>query len=116
MCIHFKLKSLYTTYLVEMFSFSERAVYITGKESWSAYLRAYLSEQGWGDAAVLLYDSSSYDTTLTFCKSSITPFSIGLVAAIWERAHGRKFHLTLSGVEQAINVNIRSLLEYENES
>ena len=108
--------ALVVTSVVEMFSFSERAVYITGKESWSAYLRAYLSEQGWGNADVLLYDSSSYDTTLTFCKSSITPFSIGLVAAIWERAHGRKFHLTLTGVEQAINVNIRSLLEYENES
>lgn len=100
--------------VVELFSLSERAVYITGKDSWDAYLRTYLSEQGWGGATVVSYDPQSYDTTLTFPKSPLSPFSIGLVAGIWERAHGRKFHLTLKLIDGTIHVNLRSLLAYEN--
>lgn len=106
--------SLIISSVVELFSISERAVYITGKDSWAAYLNAYMSEQGWGDAAVLEYDPNSYETTLIFSKSSITPFSIGLVAGIWERAHGRKFHLNLKLIDSSVQVNIRSLLEFQN--
>ena len=109
------IMSLIITSIVELFSLSERAVYISGKDSWEAYLRSYLFQQGWGDAHVVRYDPQSYDTILTFTKSSILPFSIGLVAGIWERAHGRKFQLNLTMLDESIQVNIRSLLEYENE-
>ncbi len=108
------IMSLIISSIVELFSISERSVYITGKDSWEAYLRTYLSGQGWGEATIVEYDSHSYDATLIVSKSSITPFSIGLVAGIWERAHGRKFHLNLEVINDSIQVNIRSLLEYEN--
>jgi len=108
------IMSLIISSVVELFSISERAVYITGKESWGAYLRTYISEQGWGDATIVTYDSQSYEATLTFLKSPIAPFTIGLFAGIWERAHGRKFHLNLELMDDSIQVNIRSLLEYEN--
>ena len=100
--------------VVELFSLSERAVYITGKDSWEAYLRTYLSEQGWGNPSVVSYDPLSYDTTLTFSKSPLTPFSIGLAAGIWERAHGRKFHCNLKLINGSLQVDFRSLLAYEN--
>ena len=109
------MMSVIISSVVELFSVSERAVYITGKESWDAYLRAYLSEQGWGGATVLEYDSQSFDATFSFSQNSITPFSIGLVAGIWERAHGRKFKLNLRSINGSIQVDIRSLLEYKNE-
>jgi hypothetical protein len=110
------IMALIISSVVELFSFSERAVYFTGKDSWDAYLCTYMSEQGWGEATVVMYDSKSFNTTLNFSKSPITPFSIGLVAGIWERAHGRKFHLDLNSINGSIQVNIRSLLEYENVS
>ena len=108
------IMSLLISSIIELFSSSERAVYITGLESWEAYLRAYMLEQGWGDATVITYDPQSYDTTLTFSKTPLTPFSIGLAAGIWERAHGRKLHLNLQTIDCSIQVKIRSLLEYEN--
>ncbi|MCH1442743.1 MAG: hypothetical protein L7U53_02620, partial [Candidatus Poseidoniaceae archaeon] len=109
------MMSVIISSVVELFSVSERAVYITGKESWDAYLRTYLSEDGWGGATVLEYDSQSFSATFSFSQNSITPFSIGLVAGIWERAHGRKFKLNLRSSNGSIQVDIRSLLEYKNE-
>jgi len=108
------IMSMLISSIIELFSSSERAVYITGLESWEAYLRVYMLEQGWGDATVITYDPQSFDTTLTFSKTPLTPFSIGLAAGIWERAHGRKLHLNLQSMDCSIQVKIRSLLEYEN--
>lgn len=105
--------SIFITSIRELFSLSERSVYITGSESWSAYFRVYLFDQGWGDATLLSYDVESYDTILELPKSPLAPFSIGLIASIWERAHGRKFNLVIGQEEERLNVSISSLLEYK---
>ena len=101
--------------VVELFSLSERSVYISGKESWNAYLKAYLFDHGWGEAILESYESDCYKTTLTFPKTALFPFTIGLVAGIWERAHGRKYKLIIGEKNQRIQVTIRSYLEYQNE-
>ena len=100
--------------VVDIFSRSERSVYITGKESWDAYLRAYLFDCGWGSVNLTSYDLNSFETTLILPKASLFPFSIGLMAGIWERAHGRKFKLLINEQNDSIQVVISSLLEYEN--
>lgn len=100
----------------ELFSLSERSVYITGKESWKAYLQAYLSESGWGHGDIVSYDHHTFETIINFPKTSVAPFSIGLAAGIWQRAHGRKFRLNIHIVDESIQLNIASLLDYENET
>jgi hypothetical protein len=100
--------------VVDIFSRSERSVYITGKESWDAYLRAYLFDYGWGSVNLTSYDLNSFETTLILPKASLFPFSIGLMAGIWERAHGRKFKLLINEQNDSIQVVISSLLEYDN--
>ena len=100
----------------KLFSLSERSVYITGKESWKAYFESYMSGFGWGQGDVIFYDAQTYKTVINLPKTSITPFSIGMAAGIWERAHGRKFRLNLSVVDNSIQLIICSLLDYENVS
>jgi len=97
----------------ELFSLSERSVYITGPESWNAYFRVYLLEQGWGHVALVSYDVHSYDTILQIPRSPLAPFSIGLITSIWERAHGRKFKLIIGQEDELLRVSISSLLEYK---
>ena len=101
--------------IVDLFSRSERSVYITGTDSWNAYLRAYIFDNGWGKAVTESYDSNSYQTVLRCPKSTLFPFTIGLSAGMWERAHGRKFKLQIIEDNLSIQVIISSLLEYENE-
>ena len=100
----------------ELFSLSERSVYITAKESWKAYFQVYMSESGWGQGEVVSYDIHTFETIITFPKTSVTPFSIGLAAGIWQRAHGRKFRLIIHDMDKFIQLNICSLLDYENVS
>ena len=100
--------------VVDIFSRSERSVYINGKDSWDAYLRAYMFDQGWGGAILTSYDSDSYETILTLPKAPLFPFSIGLIAGIWERAHGREFKLVIAEENDSIKATICSLLAYEN--
>ena len=100
--------------VVDIFSRSERSVYITDMGSWDAYLHAYLFDYGWGSAILTSYDLNSYETMLTMPKASLFPFSIGLIAGIWERAHGREFKLQINEINDSIQVVISSLLEYEN--
>ena len=104
--------ALIITSIGELFSLSERSVYITGPESWNAYFRVYLLEQGWGHVALVSYDVHSYDTILQMPRSPLAPFSIGLITSIWERAHGRKFKLIIGQEDELLQVSISSLLEY----
>ena len=104
--------ALIITSIGELFSLSERSVYITGPESWNAYFRVYLLEQGWGHVTLMSYDVHSYDTILQMPRSPLAPFSIGLITSIWERAHGRKFKLIIGQEDELLQVSISSLLEY----
>ena len=104
--------SVIITSIGELFSLSERSVYITGPESWNAYFRVYLLEQGWGHVTLMSYDVHSYDTILQMPHSPLAPFSIGLITSIWERAHGRKFKLIIGQEDELLQVSISSLLEY----
>ena len=104
--------SVIITSIGELFSLSERSVYITGPESWNAYFRVYLLDQGWGHVALVSYDVHSYDTILQIPRSPLAPFSIGLITSIWERAHGRKFKLIIGQEDELLQVSISSLLEY----
>ena len=106
--------SVIVSSVVDIFSRSERSVYITDMKSWDAYLRAYLFDYGWGSAILTSYDLNSFETQLTLPKASLFPFSIGLIVGIWERAHGREFKLLINETNDSIQVVISSLLEYEN--
>ena len=105
--------ALIITSIGELFSLSERSVYITGPESWDAYFRVYLLDQGWGHVTLVSYDVQSYDTILQIPRSPLAPFSIGLITSIWERAHGRKFKLIIGQEDELLQVSISSLLEYK---
>ena len=105
--------SVIITSIGELFSLSERSVYITGPESWNAYFRVYLLDQGWGSVTLVSYDVQSYDAILHIPRSPLAPFSIGLIASIWERAHGRKFKLVIGQEVERLQVSISSLLEYK---
>ncbi len=105
--------SVIITSIGELFSLSERSVYITGPESWNAYFRVYLLDQGWGSVTLVSYDVQSYDAILHIPRSPLAPFSIGLIASIWERAHGRKFKLVIGQEVERLQVSIYSLLEYK---
>ena len=105
--------SIIITSIGELFSLSERSVYITGPESWGAYLQVYLFDQGWGHVTLVSYDVQSYDTILKVPRNTLSPFSIGLITSIWERAHGRKFKLVIGQEDEQLLVSISSLLEYK---
>ena len=107
--------ALIITSIGDLFSLSERSVYITGAESWDAYFRVYLLDQGWGNVTLVSYDVRSYDTMLNVPRSPLAHFSIGLITSIWERAHGRKFKLVIRQENELLQVSISSLLEYKVE-
>ena len=99
--------------VASMFLQSDKPVYIIDESSWQSYIDHYLHERGWGSIDVTEYDGSTFELNATLRKGSHSPFTLGILCGMWERAHGRSYRIYLDENCDIFLVKIQSFLQYQ---
>ena len=91
---------------------SERPIYIDGISSWSALSGHYLAPYGWGQPMNVESLESPHGVRFKLIDSSMLPFLVGWLVAMWERGHGRSSKVSLERVDDFWLLDVDSRLEY----
>lgn len=91
---------------------SERPIYIDGISSWSALSGHYLAPYGWGQPMSVESLESPHGVRFKLIDSSMLPFLVGWLVAMWERGHGRSAKVSLEKLDDFWLLDVDSRLEY----
>ena len=97
-----------------MFLQSESPVYIIDESSWHPYIEHYINNRGWGALKDVDYDESTFVLQVTLNKIPLLPFVVGMLAGMWQRAHGRSCRMSIEESESDFRLKFESFLDYQN--
>ena len=97
-----------------MFLQSESPVYIIDGFSWNSYIEHYISQKGWGTLNDVDYDEGTFVLKVRLNKIPLFPFAVGMLAGMWQRAHGRFCQMSIEEFETDFRLKFESFLDYQN--